>query len=130
MANSKKQVLNLSNHNIPSPITASCNKKITDYNNYVQLNYAKISPTRKLQEKQHRLHLSPQSSCGSSTGSAFSSYCTSSCNSSTCSKRNARPASSGNSSSNGSNISSSGNSFFKFYRNGKGNTFLMKFLYM
>lgn len=94
MPNNKKQIItNISNTLVPSTIAACNNKKINGYGNYnqvIQINQ-KFSPT-KGQEK--RIHLSPQSSCGSSTGSAFSSYCTTSCNSSTCSKRNLRSGSS------------------------------------
>jgi hypothetical protein len=97
MPNNKKPI-SLINNIVPS--TAD-NKKFNDHNNF------KTSPGRlNKPELKQRIHLSPQSSCGSSTGSAFSSYCTSSCNTSTCSKRIDRPSSSGECSITDSTISS------------------------
>lgn len=96
MPNNKKPI-SLASNVVPSSFTFTSPLKTSPLKSPLKLNKP---------EKQHRIHLSPQSSCGSSTGSAFSSYCTSSCNSSTCSKRNCRPSSSGECSTTDSTISS------------------------
>jgi len=107
MPNNKNKAINIPGSLIPSTIAAS-NKKVADYNNYNNLVLLdKLSPPKNGQDR--RMHLSPHSSCGSSTSSAFSSvisYCGTSCNSSTCSKKNPRPTSSGNCSTSDSTISS------------------------